>query len=199
MITKENKACEYILDFDRKMKKLFEGENPLRKALMGKYGELLVADEFKKRGFSVEVEGNLTSYDLIIEGKKVEIRTSEVKRERAFPKSIKAWGWKLQTNDRNRNPKELKYDVIVLVQLFDDWKKYNLYILSREEVESMRITSFSGYQTVARGIYLFENDLEEARKVDRHEMITEKCEDFNNHPKKYLLKWGRMKDIFKSR
>src|SRR5438132_4287203 len=97
MLVKERIACEEIIRFDKRMKEIL-GENPLRKALMGKYGELLTAALFKERDFDVsrESSGNLTSYDLQVNQYKIEVRTSELKKERAFPKNILAWGWKLQ-------------------------------------------------------------------------------------------------------
>src|SRR5580704_5985735 len=94
------KACEEIISFDSKMKAIFSTTNPLRKALMGKYGEFVVAKEFQTRGQHPKgLGGNLTSYDLEIGSTRIEVRTSELKRERAFPELIRAWGWKLQTYD----------------------------------------------------------------------------------------------------
>lgn len=187
MTTKEEQACSEIRSFDARMKDIL-GKNPLRKSLMGKYGELLVASWFKKKGFDVsKVEGNLTSYDLIVNGQKIEVRSSELKRERAFPENIQAWGWKLQTRDRGEKPKKIKYDYIILAQLFENWEKYNLYVFSKNEIEIMRPTFFTGYQTVARAIYLFKNKLKEAQKYDKHKMITKECIKFNKNPKRYLL------------
>jgi len=191
---KESEACRDIIVFDKKMKELF-GNNPLRKALIGKYGEILVINEFKRRGFDVKTAGNLTSYDLIVNGYKIEVRTSEVKRERAFPEKIRAWGWKLQTRNRSKEPKEIKYNFIILVQLYDDWTKFKLYLLSREQIEKMKETYFTGYQTVARAIYLFQNNLKEAVATDKHKMITRTCIKFNKNPSKFMLDWTLIRKI----
>jgi len=190
------RACNEIIKFDSRMKRLF-GENPLRKQLMGKYGELLVASLFKRRGhkISTEAAGNLTSYDLIVDGRKIEVRTSEIKKERAFPDPIRAWGWKLQTNDKNGAPKNLKYDFIILVRLFNRWDRFKLYILSKKQVMDVKVTRFRGYQTVARVIFLFKNPLRLARRLDSHRMITESCADFNRCPSKFQLKWNRIRTI----
>src|ERR1700731_3463106 len=98
-----------------RMKSIFPAANPLRKPLMGKYGEFVVAKEFEKRGhYSTRLGGNLSSYDLEIDGDKIEVRTSELKKERAFPDQIRAWGWKLQTYDRKGNLRPVKWDSIFL-------------------------------------------------------------------------------------
>ena len=192
-MNKEKQEIKLILNFDKDMKLINNGINPVRKALMGYYGEIIVASEFRKRGVSVERKGNLTGYDLLVNGKKIEVRTSEIKIERAFPNKITAWGWKLQSTNRKKEPKPINYDIIVLVKLKGNWKDYELFMLSHKEVEEVGITKFSGYQTVARVIYLFKNPLKEAIKKDKNKMITKKCIEFNKNPKKFIINWNRLK------
>jgi len=194
----EERGCDSILRFDKEMKEIFNGENPIRKAIMGYYGELVVANELKKLGFdNVIRKGNLTGYDLSIDNKKIEVRTSELKKERAFKKDMPAWGWKLQTNDRKGNPKEIKYDFIILVKLENDWHNYQLFMFSKDEIESMKLSYFSGYQTVARVIYFFFNCLDKAIEYDERrkgdKMITEQCIEFNRNPNKYKPDWNKLK------
>ncbi|MBM3247783.1 hypothetical protein FJZ17_04580 [Candidatus Pacearchaeota archaeon] len=181
---------ETILKFDQDMKRINSGKNPLRKSIMGYYGETIVAEEFKKRGFRVEEKGGQAGYDLSVNNKKIEVRTSEIKKEWAFPKDVRAWGWKLRTRDKNKKPNPIKYDFIILVKLEEDWSNYSLFILSREDVESMGAQYFSGYQTVANAIYLFKTPIEEAIKFDKErkpcdpklgtsQLITPKCIELN--------------------
>lgn len=175
------------------MKNINSGTDPLRKAIMGYYGERVAAKEFEKKRFKVERKGGLSGYDLIVNGKKIEVRSSEIKKERAFPKKISAWGWKLQTMNKNGKPKLIKYDFVVLVKLQETWEKYQLFMLSKKEVMEVSRTKFKGYQTVARVIYLFKNSLKEAKKCDKYKMITKKCEEFNLNPKKFLINLNRLK------
>lgn len=193
----EELACDEIINFDKRMKRIFE-ENPLRRALTGKYGELRVAADLKRRGFTVEqVEGNLTPYDLVVNGHKLEVRTSEVKHERAFPKNVSAWGWRLQSRGRDGTPKEIKWEYIILVQLLDSWKRYRIHLLSKGQVEEVSETHFAGYQTVARVIYLFlsRKDFKEAREHDKNNMITKACIEFNANPLKYKIDWNELKKL----
>ena len=108
-----------------------------------------------------------------------------------------AWGWKLQTNDRKGNPKEIKYDFIILVKLENDWHNYQLFMFSKDEIESMKLSYFSGYQTVARVIYFFFNCLDKAIEYDERrkgdKMITEQCIEFNRNPNKYKPDWNKLK------
>jgi len=184
---------DIILEFDKNMKSLNSGINPLRKCVMGYYGEVLVANEFKKRGFNIQKKGGQAGYDLIVNGMNVEVRASEVKIERAFPKKITAWGWKLQTRDKNKNPKPIKYDFIILVKLDKDWKNHQLFMFSKKEVEDMKYTYFRGYQTVARVIYLFTNGIEEAINPEnnKYDMITSQCIEFNKNPSSFLIDWDK--------
>ncbi|PIT85537.1 hypothetical protein COU36_02700 [Candidatus Micrarchaeota archaeon CG10_big_fil_rev_8_21_14_0_10_59_7] len=168
---------------------------------MGKYGEFIAIKEFKAHAFRVgERGGNLTSYDFIVNNQKIEVRTSELKHERAFPNDISAWGWKLQTRDRKGREKPIGYDFIVLVQLLEPWNKYALYLFSKSEIEKMPATYFRGYQSVARVLYLFknrkhlENAIKSESKRKRNEkMITRAVLDFNKNPKKHLLHWQRVR------
>ena len=185
------KGLNIILQFDREMKEIF-GENRVRKSIMGHYGELLVANELIKHDFNVKFKGNLAGYDLLVNNKKIEIRTSQMKRERAFPERIKAWGWKLQTRDGKKMPIPIKYDFIILVKLNDTWEDYELFMLSKDEVEKIKDTYFSGYQTVARAFYLFKNPIEEAQRNDKHNMITKECINFNKNTSKFLINWDKL-------
>ncbi len=186
-------VSDIILKFDREMKEANGGVNPLRKSIMGYYGEVIVANELRKRKIGFHEKGGLAGYDLFVSGKsRLEVRTSAIKNERAFPKSISAWGWKLQTRDRDKNPNPIKYDLIALVKLDEDWRKYDIFMFSKEEVEKMKDTYFGGYQTVARSIYLFSNPMAEAQRADKHGMITKECIAFNRHPEKFLVDWDRL-------
>lgn len=191
---------EILLKFDREMKAANNGENPLRKSIMGYYGESIVAKEFKEKGFEVKEKGGLAGYDLLINNKRIEVRTSEIKKEWAFPNSIRAWGWKLRTRDKNKKPNEIKYDFIVLVKLEDDWSNYTLFILSKEDVEKMGVQYFNGYQTVATAIYLFKTPIAEALEFDNKrkpcnpelgtsQLITNKCLELNKNPSKFIINW----------
>jgi hypothetical protein len=163
---------------------------------MGYYGEVLMGDELRKRGIPYEKKGGLAGYDLLVEGRiKLEVRTSELKNERCFPKNIRAWGWKLQKRNMNgedRSPVPLKYDLVTLVRLKGGWDKYDIFMFSREQVEKMEEIHYGGYQTVAKGIYLFQNPLEEAIKSDKHHMISRQCRAFNRHPERFLIDWQRL-------
>src|SRR3989344_2946083 len=179
-----------ILDFNKKMKSINNGINPVRKALMGYYGEIIVANESEKKGFYCGKKGK--GYDLSVNGKKIEVRTSEIKIERGFSKKIKAWGWKLQSM-KKEEPETINYDFIILVKLGDNWKDYELFMLSKQEAEEVIITKPPFYQTVARIIYLFKNPLKEAIEADSYRMITSKCREFNKNPKKFIIDWNKLK------
>ena len=188
---------QIILEFDRKMRKVRGGDYPVRRDVMGYYGEVLMGDELQKRGIPYEERGGLAGYDLLVDDRiKLEVRTSELKNERCFPKNIMAWGWKLQKRNmkgEDRSPVPLKYDLVTLVRLKDGWDKYDIFMFQREQVEKMEEIHYGGYQTVAKGIYLFQNPLEEAIKSDKHHMISRQCRAFNKHPERFLIDWQKLK------
>lgn len=185
---------EIMQKFNRKMRDAHEGDYPSRGDVMGYFGEIAAQNELDKRGIPYIVKGGQAGYDILANGKKLEVRTSQLKSERCFPKNIMAWGWKLQPRNsrENKEPTPLKCDMITLVKLEDDWENYEFFMFSKEEVEKMDEVHYGGYQTVARSIYLFKNPMEEAIKADKYKMISKQCIEFNKNPEKHILNW----DIF---
>ena len=188
---------EIMLEFHKKMReahmKTHKGDYPTRGDVMGYFGELVVRNELKKREIPYTAKGGQGGYDILANGKKLEVRTSQLKQERCFPKHIKAWGWKLQARDvrKDKKPVPLKYDLISLVKLNDDWDQYDIFLFSKEEVEKMDEIHYGGYQTVARGIYLFPDKIEKVLPDDKNEMISGQCVEFNWNPKAHLIDWKK--------
>lgn len=184
------KAIKCIIDFK---KNIDEFDPKIPKKLVGILGELYVLCELEKHGFKTKPKGGQGGFDvLLIEpSKKIEVRTSLLKYEGIYPKTILNYGWRV----KNRNQKkDKKFDILICVALNDTFTKPNYYIFTHKEAFSVGDVMIARFKNVQKKIHLFENSITYEKVLKSNsEIITEFERYVNEHQSEFLNKWNKIR------
>jgi hypothetical protein len=121
--------------------------------LLGVLGEYYVLDRLDALGYnSIVYKGGQSGYDILVNGRRVEVRTSLLKNDGGYP-DIYFYGWKVQTKKQKKG----KFDILVCVALDKTFKKPKFYIFTSKEAFSVDNTENKRYPSLKKHIHLCEN------------------------------------------
>ena len=155
--------------------------------LAGLAGEFLVMQKLHDRGLKPKPMGAQSGYDIQLEdGKRVEVRTSQSKREgvQAREKDVVDWGWRL----KNRG-KENKFDYVVCVALDErNIEDSECYMLSADEVDRAPSTTLPRFKKVEKKLWIYRSReaMDDIRRKNPQYLSDWEIE-INQNRSKYLL------------
>jgi hypothetical protein len=88
------RASKEVMMLARKVKEV-KGKVPT--SLVGLAGEFLVMHKLTQKGLEFGSRGAQAGYDIrLMNGRKLEVRTSQLKDEGLFSEPVELWGWRLK-------------------------------------------------------------------------------------------------------
>lgn len=184
-----------------RFKKTFDKIDPrLPKKLVGDIGEFYVLDKLEDLGFDrLEHKGGQAGFDIYIVdiAKKVEVRTSLFKHEKIYPlgnsKYIHFFGWKV------KGKKEIKYDILICVELDDNLTSPKFYIFNREDVNALEDINkendikIGRFSSVQKKIHIFKDKQTYQKAIQiRPELITKFESYINEHLEEFQDRWDKI-------
>lgn len=189
MLPDIKKAIKAIINF----KKEFERTGMVlpRRDLVGEVGELYALEALQKEGLHPNRKGGQGRYDIELNNKKIEVRTSLLKNEGVYPdKTIRFWGWRVENRNQNRRH---KFDFLVGVALANDLSKPKFYVFSYKEAFSVDDVYIGRFSNVKKKIHLFENKRAYRKAMkQKPALITQFERRLNSNPARFRNKWGKI-------
>lgn len=160
--------------------------------IAGDLGEFYVLGELEKRGFKTEHKGGHAGCDIYIPeiNKRVEVRTSLLKNEGIYDKSINFFGWRIQSWGQK---KVNKFDILVCVALDETFVKPKFYILTCKEALDVDDVHIPRYPNIKKKICLYENlNAFNAAIKTKPTLVTRSERIFNRSAHKFLDRWDKI-------
>lgn len=163
------------------------------KGLLGELGELCVLKELAEHCSEIERKGGLCGYDILLQKKqKIEVRTSNLKNNGEYDKSIKFWGWTVEKRGTTRKP---KFDFLICVAFKENYKKPDFYIFTKKEAFKNRVINMAHLRNVKRTIHLFpDRDVYRRALRDKknHNLAKNTGKIINLHREDFSNRWEKI-------
>jgi hypothetical protein len=170
-----NDAIQAILNLVDALKDV----GPLPRGLIGTLGELYFAQQLDGTGQTYKYRGGSASVDFIVNGKKVEVKTSSLKNESLYPEGIDFWGWSVPSERK-------KFTTLICIALDKDLAP-TFYSFSRDQALSVPDVDL-GWLGVRKKIHLFrDQDTYRQACAARPELLSDLEEKLNEHRERYQL------------
>jgi hypothetical protein len=180
------KAIKEILRFNE----AFFDINPrVPSKLLGVLGEYYVLDKLEGFGYKDFVyKGGQSGYDILVNGRRVEVRTSLLKNDGNYP-DVYFYGWKVQTKKQKKG----KFDVLVCVALDKTFKKPKFYVFTSKEAFSVDDREIKRYPSLKKNIHLCESEKAYRAAIAAHLDFVTGFECYiNEHPQEFENRWEKI-------